>query len=66
MLSLLAENLREHLEIARLDSSYRNYREVSADVLLLHGGKTGIGWVRLAIEELSHVLPHSHTFQYDQ
>ena len=61
MLSLLAENLREHQEIARLDSSCRNYREVSASVLLLHGGKTGIGWVRLAIEELSHVLPHSHT-----
>ncbi len=60
MLGLLAENLREHQEIARLDSSHRNYGEVLAGVLLLHGGKTGIGWVRLAIEELSHVLPHCH------
>ena len=59
MLSLLGENLREHLEIARLDSSYRHYREVSADVLLLHGGKTGISWVRLAIEQLKTVLPCS-------
>lgn len=61
MLGLLAENLREHQEIARLDSGYRNYGEISADVLLLHGGKTGIGWVRLAIEELSRVLHHCHT-----
>ena len=61
MLGLLAENLREHQEIARLDSTCRNYGEVSAEVLLLHGGQTGIGWVRLAIEELSHVLPHCHT-----
>ena len=61
MLGLLAENLREHQEIARLDSSYRNYGEISADTLLLHGGKTGIGWVRLAIDELSRVLPNCHT-----
>lgn len=64
MLGLLAENLREHREIARLDSTYRNYREVSAGVLLLHGGRTGIGWVRLAIEHLTTVLPRSsiHVF----
>jgi pimeloyl-ACP methyl ester carboxylesterase len=60
MLGLLGENLREHREIARLDSSYQNYREISADVLLLYGGKTGIGWVQLAIEQLATVLPHSH------
>jgi hypothetical protein len=61
MLVLLVENLREHREIARLDSSDRHYQEISADVLLLHGGKTGIGWVRLAIEQLATVLPQSHT-----
>ena len=59
MLGLLAENLREHREIARLDSTYRHYSEISADVLLLYGGKTGIGWVQLAIEQLATVLPHS-------
>ena len=61
MLSLLPENLREHSEIARLDSSFQNYREVAADVLLLRGGRTGIGCVELAIEQLSRVLPHSDT-----
>ncbi|MGA7237052.1 MAG: alpha/beta hydrolase [Bryobacteraceae bacterium] len=61
MLGQLAENLREHREIARLDSSYRNYREISAGVLLLHGGKSGLGWVRLAIEQLASILPHSQT-----
>ncbi len=59
MLNLLGENLREHLEIASLDSSYQHYGEVSADVLLLHGGKTGISWVSLAIEQLVTVLPRS-------
>jgi hypothetical protein len=61
MLRLLAENLREHREIARLDSSYRHYQEISADVLLLKGGKSGISWVRLAIEQLATVLPHADT-----
>jgi pimeloyl-ACP methyl ester carboxylesterase len=60
MLGLLDENLREHREIARLDSTYRHYREISAGVLLLYGGKTGIGWVRLAVERLSKILPHPH------
>src|SRR5437763_337674 len=40
MLSLLPENLREHQEVARLDSSFENYREIAADVLLMHGGKS--------------------------
>jgi pimeloyl-ACP methyl ester carboxylesterase len=66
MLSLLGENLREHLEIASLDSSYRHYREVSADVLLLHGGKTGISWVSLAIEQLKTVLPCSQAHLFSR
>lgn len=38
-LSLLQQNLREHQEVTRLDNSYENYREISADVLLMYGGK---------------------------
>jgi pimeloyl-ACP methyl ester carboxylesterase len=54
-LALLRENLREHREVARLDGSYPNYREVSAGVLLLCGGKSDATWVG----PLRAVLPRS-------
>ena len=61
MLGLLPENLREHQVLAQLDSSYENYREVSAAVLLMYGGKSRSSWVDLAIERLAAVLPHAET-----
>jgi pimeloyl-ACP methyl ester carboxylesterase len=61
MLELLPENLREHQVLAQLDSSYENYRDVSADVLLMYGGKSRSSWVDLAIERLAAVLPHAQT-----
>jgi pimeloyl-ACP methyl ester carboxylesterase len=61
MLGLLPENLREHQEVARLDSSYENYREISAEVLLMYGGKSNTRWVDLAMERLATVLPRSET-----
>ncbi len=64
MLGLLPENLREHQELARLDSSYENYREIQADVLLMYGGRTHIAWVNLAIEQLAAVLPHAETREF--
>jgi pimeloyl-ACP methyl ester carboxylesterase len=60
-LALLPENLREHQEVARLDSSYENYREITADVLLMYGGKSNSTWVNLAMERLAAVLAHSET-----
>jgi pimeloyl-ACP methyl ester carboxylesterase len=60
-LSLLAEGLREHREVARLDNSYPNYREVTAGVLLMYGGRTDTSYVTLAIERLATVLPQSET-----
>lgn len=60
-LGLLREGLREHQEVARLDSSYENYRAISADVLLMYGGKSDSRWARLAMERLAAVLPHSET-----
>lgn len=63
-LSLLPENLREHQEVARLDSSYENYREIPADVLLMYGGKSDATWVNLAMERLATVLPRSETKEF--
>jgi pimeloyl-ACP methyl ester carboxylesterase len=57
MLRLLPENLLEHREVARLDNSYENYREVTAPTLLMRGGKSDLGWVGPAMERLSEVLP---------
>lgn len=61
MLSLLPENLREHREIARLDNQYETYRDITADVLLLYGGRTHIAWIDLAMKQLAAVLPYSET-----
>jgi pimeloyl-ACP methyl ester carboxylesterase len=61
MFSLLHENLREHQEVARLDSSYQNYREISAEVLLMCGGKSNAAWVTKSAERLAAVLPRSET-----
>ncbi len=61
MLGLLPENLREHRELARLDSSYENYREIAANVLLMCGGKSHSTWVDQAIAQLAAVLPHAET-----
>ena len=61
MLSLLPENLREHREIALLDGSVEHYREISAETLLLSGGKTGIGWIDVAMARLRAVIPSSRS-----
>ena len=61
MLSLLPENLREHRQIAQLDSSVDHYREISAETLLMSGGKSGISWIDLAMEQLRTVIPRSES-----
>jgi pimeloyl-ACP methyl ester carboxylesterase len=58
MLGLLQQNLREHQEVARLDSSYTNYREIAAGVLFMYGGKSDSGWVNLSVQRLAAVIPH--------
>jgi pimeloyl-ACP methyl ester carboxylesterase len=63
-LNLLESNLREHQEIARLDNTYENYREVSADVLLLSGGKSDLPWVAVTVAKLSDVLPAVRVKQF--
>ncbi len=64
MLGLLQENLCEHQEVARLDSSYEHYREIAAEVLLMYGGKSNTTWVDLAMERLAVVLPRSETKEF--
>jgi pimeloyl-ACP methyl ester carboxylesterase len=61
MLRLLGQNLNEWREIARLDGSYRNYREASADVLLMYGGRSDSEAVDLVVERLPSVLQHCET-----
>ena len=64
MLRLLHQNLREWREIARLDSSYETYREISAGVLLMYGGNSDSTAVNLAMERLAAILPHSETEEF--
>lgn len=64
MLGLLPENLREHREVARLDSSYENYREITANVLFMYGGKFQNSWTDLSMERLTAVFPRSETRKF--
>jgi len=57
MLNLLRENIREWQEIARLDSTYENYRQLTACVLLMYGGKSDSPAVDLVVKRLPPVLP---------
>jgi pimeloyl-ACP methyl ester carboxylesterase len=64
MLGLLHQNLREWREIARLDNSYRNYRDAAAEVLLMYGGKSDSDAVNLVVERLPAVLPRSEVVAF--
>jgi len=57
ILQLLEANLHEHEQVGRLDDSYANYREVSAEVLLMAGRKSGLPYVGPAFDRLTEVLP---------
>lgn len=57
MLGLLPQNLREWKEIVRLDGSYENYREITAGLLLMYGGKSRSRAVDLTAERLPRTVP---------
>ncbi|HYY80454.1 MAG TPA: alpha/beta hydrolase [Actinomycetes bacterium] len=61
---LLPANLLEHQEVARLDDTYHNYREVLPPTLLMFGGRSGLAWVAPAIERLTEVLPVSEPREF--
>lgn len=66
MLTLLRQNIQEHRAIAQADNSWPGYAQITAPVLLMHGGKTGIGWVGTSTERLSEVLPNSVIVEFER
>jgi len=64
MLTLLPQNLREWQEIARLDGSCENYRDISAEVFLMSGAKSDSLAVSLANARLAAILPRSATKEF--
>ena len=54
---LLPASLREHQVVGQLDNSYQGYRQIQADVLVMHGGKSGLDWVARATSALALVIP---------
>lgn len=63
-LSLLLQNLREHREVAGLDSSYQHYRAITAKTLLMYGGKDTIEWITPMLDGLTEVLPCADVAQF--
>ena len=64
MYKLLPANLLEHKEVAKKDNSYKNYREVSAGVLLMFGGKSKLVGITKAIKVLLEVLPLAKPLEF--
>jgi pimeloyl-ACP methyl ester carboxylesterase len=59
MYDLLPANLREHQQIAIRDNTFPTYHEITAEVLLMSGGKSNLKWVNQALRVLKEVLPSS-------
>jgi pimeloyl-ACP methyl ester carboxylesterase len=57
MLDLLAVNLSEHQVVGQFDNSYPAYQTVRAEVLAMHGGRSGLDWVARAMNALALVIP---------
>ena len=55
---LLPQNLNEHREVYRLASSYRNYRSIEADVLLIQGSESS-NFTKEMMKELNQTITNS-------
>ncbi len=64
ILSLLPENLREHKEVIRLNNSYENYRQISARVLLMYGGKHDTLKMGANMQRLTSIMQHANTREF--
>jgi pimeloyl-ACP methyl ester carboxylesterase len=64
MIGLLPTTIPEHRELARLDSSAANYRDIGANVLLMSGGRSRLSWVNRTFEALRDVLPRSERLEF--
>ncbi|MGW5670695.1 alpha/beta hydrolase [Micromonospora sp. NPDC003776] len=62
--ALLEPALQEHAEIGRLNDSYPAYREVSAEVLLMSGGKSDLAHVAPSMARLTEVLSSSRVLTF--
>lgn len=54
---LLPTSVIEHRVVGALDNSYSGYQQVRADVLVMHGSKSGLDWVGPALSAMAEVLP---------
>ncbi len=54
---LLPTSVIEHRVVGGLDDSFPRYKQVRADVLAMHGGRSGLDWVGPALTALADVLP---------
>ena len=61
---LLPSNLQEYQQVALKNNSYTSYGEISANVLLMFGGKSNLNWVEKAIHALQEVLPLAHVEEF--
>ena len=57
MLALAPTSLREHRVVGSLDSGHARYREISADVLMMTSGRSGLDYVPKAARVLADVIP---------
>ncbi|WP_433666142.1 alpha/beta fold hydrolase [Nocardia sp. CA-136227] len=59
VIAQLPQNLVEHRQYERFDSTYRNYAEISAEVLLVYGDRDRRAWTASDEELLASVIPHN-------
>ena len=64
LLDLLPTTVPEHRELARLNDSVSHYREISAAVLLMSGGRSRLAWVEAAFNALTETLPRSERLEF--
>ena len=63
-LQLLPGTIREHAEIARRDNTYSDYREISARVLLLYGGRPKSAKNEQIMQKLGGAFQHKELLQF--
>lgn len=63
-LNLLPGTIPEHREVARLDNSYPNYREIPTQILLLCGGRPKKSWAERTVSRLAQELPQASMHQF--
>ncbi len=63
-LQLLPCTIREHAEIAQRDNTYSDYREISAGILLLYGGRPKSLKNERVMQKLGRAFQHKEMLQF--